>query len=652
MPPTHNVERLLSLALTLTSSTRGLTREEITEFVPGYDRMNPTSVRRQFARDLARLSRLGLDVSSHPDLVNPSTLRYTASAREGRATTASFTETERLMLASAAAMWNAESTGSLGARIRAKLASYGISTTAEMARGALGSSPATTPLLEALESRQSVVFSYRSSTSQSAQRRKVEPWALDVVDGREYLYGFDLEREAPRLFRVSRIESIPLEGPEAKHPRHAHPPIRELLSESESREDDEPQSPPIRVRIAPFKALALRTALGLNAAESVIDLPASRARGLLESAWAEPLWVSLEGERAVALTWKRTRERIAALHAGSPSLTWEEARSFEKIKLKRARDVGSGEGELTRLSAEIAYLHAHGEVDTATMAKEFGLTNEELEADLEVIYNAGDYSRGYDDLVDVIRDDGYVSISGAESLAHPMQLSASETSALLMGLEALSESGTSFPSEDLRGLTSKLTALLPEGTAVAEVPSDPTPTRETEALRRVLRAHARRGSVRIMYSPPTREGVSVRDIKPLEVSSRYGMLYIRAYCELSEAEREFRSDRIVESWAPGDPYAPEIGDRTTPLSFPLEEWPSVTLAIGHKARWVLEAFGAKDLRAEPASGRIIARIAPSSPHALLAAVFETGGEVEILDPDHIREAVRGVAETKVARLGE
>ncbi len=652
MPPTHNVERLLNLALTLTSSTRGLTREEITEFVPGYGSMSPSSVRRQFARDLARLSRLGIDVASRPDLVNPSALRYTASVREGQAMTASFDETERLMLASAAAMWSAESAGSLGARIRAKLASLGISPAAGLASGALGSSPAMSSLLDALEAGQSVSFSYRSSTADVAHKRRMEPWALDVVDGREYLYGFDLERDAPRLFRVSRIESIPLEGPAAKHERKDHPPIRELLSGPESGGPDPTDSVPVRVRIAPFKALALRARLGMTTTEKVKDVAADQTRGLLEAAWSEPLWVRLEGQSPLASTWALTRARILALHAGPAAFTWEQARGFVKVKPKRARDVGGGDGELARLSAEIAYLYAHGEVETATMAKDFGLTEDELDADLDVIYNAGDYSRGYDDLVEVRRDDGHVSVTGAAPLARPMQLTASETSALLMGLEALAESATAFSEERLEVLKSKLAAMLPGGAALAEAPSDRTRTSANQTLDRLLRAHTRGKTVRIMYSPPTRRGVSVRDIAPHEVSSRYGALYVRAYCTLVEAEREFRSDRIVESWDPADSAAPDVGDRTTPLDIPLEEWPRVTLAIGPSARWILEAFNASDIRVEPDSSRLIARVAPSSPHALLAAVFETGGEAEILEPDHIREAVRGVAETKVAYLGE
>ena len=652
MPPTQNVERLLSLALTLTSSTRGLTRDEVTELVPGYDRMNPSSVRRQFARDLARLDRLGINVQSHPDLVNPSTLRYIASAREGESITAAFDETERLMLASAASMWSAESTGSLGARIRAKLVSLGISPAAGLARGALGSSAATTPLLEAIEAHRSVSFSYRSSAGERALKRRVEPWELNIVDGREYLYGFDLEREAPRLFRVSRIESIPIEGPVAKNEHDPHPPIRELLSGSKALEEDPLHGDPVRLCIAPYKALAVRRRLGLNPSETSIDLPAEHARGLLESAWAEPLWVSLEGRNPLAARWARARAQIAVLHTGEPTLTWEHAKNFEKVKPKRAREVGTGDGELTRLSAEIAYLYAHGEVETGTMAREFGLTEEELDADLDIIYNAGDYSRGYDDLVDVIRHDGYVSVSGADTLAHPMQLTPSETSALLMGLEVLAESGTTFPDESVSKLKLKLSAMLPEGAPTAEPASEREDPREAAILERILRAHASSSPVRIMYSPPTRAGVSVRDVTPLEVTSRYGALYIRAYCHLAEATREFRSDRIVESWDVDDELAPAACDHTTRLDIPLEEWPEVTLAIGSKARWLLEAFEPKALRAEPDSTRVFARIKPSSPHALLAAVFETGGAAEILDPDHIREAVRRVAETKVARLGE
>lgn len=653
MPPTQNVERLLSLALTLTSSTRGLTREEVTELVPGYERMNPTSVRRQFTRDLARLAKLGIDVDSTPDLVNPSTLRYTASVRDAASSTGTFDAHERLMLGAAAAMWSTQSAGSLGARIRAKLASLGVPPVSGIARGALGSSPASTPLLEALESGKTVTFAYRSSAAAAAHKRRVEPWAFDVARGREYLYGYDLDREAPRLFRVSRIESIPVEGPSAKHAREPHPPIRSLLSNDRTRAGQSNESAEqLRVRIAPYKALDLRSQLGMDARSPVAEVPPSKADGILSAAWAEPLWVALEGDHSLATTWALTRARIAALHTGPASLTWEHASTFDTVKQKRARDVGTGDGELTRLSAEIAYLHSFGDVAVADMARDFGLTVDELNADLDIIYNAGDYSRGYDELVEVTRADGYVSIAGADPLARPMTFTASEISALLIGLEAVADSRGGFSVSGIEALRTKLAAMVPEGAAQGGQPSESSRDHENPTLMRILDAHATKHPVRIMYSPAARHGISIRDIEPREVTSKYGALYVRAYCRLAGAEREFRSDRIVDSWECTDPAAPATGDFTTPLDVALENWPTVTLAIGPKARWILDAFNASELRAEPNSTRVIARITPSSSHALLAAIFETDGEAEVLDPDHIRSAIRGVAETKVAHLGE
>jgi proteasome accessory factor B len=61
------------------------------------------------------------------------------------------------------------------------------------------------PLMLACRDRRAVVFDYRKATAARPEQRQVEPWTLECWRGHWYLAGWDRERGAERVFRLSRI---------------------------------------------------------------------------------------------------------------------------------------------------------------------------------------------------------------------------------------------------------------------------------------------------------------------------------------------------------------------------------------------------------------------------------------------------------------
>ena len=61
------------------------------------------------------------------------------------------------------------------------------------------------PLMLACRDRRPVVFDYRKATAARPEPRHVEPWALECWRGHWYLAGWDRDRGAERVFRLSRI---------------------------------------------------------------------------------------------------------------------------------------------------------------------------------------------------------------------------------------------------------------------------------------------------------------------------------------------------------------------------------------------------------------------------------------------------------------
>ncbi len=57
----------------------------------------------------------------------------------------------------------------------------------------------------ACRDRRPVLFDYRKSNAARPEQRQVEPWILECWRGHWYVAGWDRERKAERVFRLSRI---------------------------------------------------------------------------------------------------------------------------------------------------------------------------------------------------------------------------------------------------------------------------------------------------------------------------------------------------------------------------------------------------------------------------------------------------------------
>jgi proteasome accessory factor B len=63
--------------------------------------------------------------------------------------------------------------------------------------------------LEATQERQAVTFDYRRPGQTEPTTRHLQPWGVTRYSGRWYVVGFDSDRDAERVFRLSRVEGRP-----------------------------------------------------------------------------------------------------------------------------------------------------------------------------------------------------------------------------------------------------------------------------------------------------------------------------------------------------------------------------------------------------------------------------------------------------------
>ena len=214
----RKTERLLGLVVCLLSTRRALTAAQIREAVPGY----PDSFeafKRMFERDKEELRELGIPLET--DLASPGDEEagYRIRRQAYELPEITLEPDEAAVLGLAARVWQrAELAGAAaGALLKLRAAGIdaedtqtGIEPRVHTGEAAFG------PLWEAVMARRPVTFAYRAAGRSGVQPRRLEPWGVVNRHGRWYVAGHDMDRDAVRVFRLSRIEgAVSFSGPPA-----------------------------------------------------------------------------------------------------------------------------------------------------------------------------------------------------------------------------------------------------------------------------------------------------------------------------------------------------------------------------------------------------------------------------------------------------
>ena len=661
------MERLLNVIMTI-GSRRRIDRAKLFSVIPDYaEATSEQAAERMFERDKAAILELGLPLVSERDVFDENTVFYRI-ATTPQAAVLDLTTEEYTVLLAASRAWDATAAGGAARRVRAKLLSLGHDADPDLLRrtprGAVESLPVLTPLLEAVVAGRSVRFTYRSTHGAPAERR-VEPWVVGVHEGHWYVHGWDLDRAAPRVFRASRIESFPAEGPAALQPR----PERTDLGEVLERLLDSDDRAAAVLRAAPYKALSLRDRAGASLEEEDVRLPSLPRPAARRLLLADVRWIELREPVLWREELVEVLTAIAAAHDGPA-----EKAVLERAAIRpspRIRVTPQSGDHLSRLISAASYVMSRGEVALDELAAALDITEKQLITDLQVLFVCGDMGAGWEDLIEAEWEHGTVRVRNAEPLRRALSLSAVEITALLAGLAAL-EPGTGQAEQALDSARAKLlgavsgaageedSVRVPTRSEIAEAATaDEMAARTADRAEQVLGAihaalRAEPGSagthLTIRYSSADRAGTSVRRIRPLRIETDGARSYLLADCELAEGRRRFRLDRIVELLSDGTPMSrPDAGDGPS-LAGRVEG--EVWLRLGPAGHWIAESFAAAELR-DPAEadddGSTFARLEDPLLAPLVDAVLESAGAAEVLSPPALRDTIVTVARGAVAR---
>jgi proteasome accessory factor B len=209
----ERTERLINLVICLLHTRSFITAERLRETIPGYsDAPSDEAFKRMLERDKEDLRDLGIPLETGSLSNWDDELGYRIARSDYALPELRLEPDEATAVALAARILSTASLGASATRALRKLEAAGIeiSPLPEGLQPRMGASGTGFPAIaEAVREGRLVTFDYRGAADTEAAPRRVEAWGVVWWHGRWYLVGHDLDRDAPRVFRLSRIVGEP-----------------------------------------------------------------------------------------------------------------------------------------------------------------------------------------------------------------------------------------------------------------------------------------------------------------------------------------------------------------------------------------------------------------------------------------------------------
>lgn len=195
-------ERVANLLVTLVNAPqKGLTKRALLQSVAGYI----PGDERAFERDKQTLLDAGIALRATVDEVFTNEVYYSVDLASSDL---NLTSLEAAVVLAAIRMWSNDAHWNVR-EVETKVPS---ASPIAVPKWNVSGTEALSGFMQALVEAKSVSFTYRKGSGGTSVRR-VDPWKLHAANGAWYLVGFDLDRQEPRTFRISRVSGEPkLEG--------------------------------------------------------------------------------------------------------------------------------------------------------------------------------------------------------------------------------------------------------------------------------------------------------------------------------------------------------------------------------------------------------------------------------------------------------
>ena len=313
-----------------------------------------------------------------------------------------------------------------------------------------------------------------------------------------------------------------------------------------------------------------------------------------------------------------------------------------------ARPQESATARLSRLLTMVPWLLAHQGVDIDTAAAQFGITHEQLDADLSLLFVCGTPGHLPDDLIEADWEDGRIFLGNADAISRPLRFTIDEALTLMVGLRALAPGASGAHQDAVNSALAKLETATGVAGGVASrvtvaLPQGP----ESGVLSTVEHAIKDRRRIHLRYLS-ARDEVTDRDVDPIRLVTLDAHWYLEGWCHRAEAVRLFRVDRI-ESIAVLDldgtpPAAALVQDPRTSAFVSSSDHQAVVMTVTPRARWVAEYYPAESVVDHPDGSRTIT-VRAADLGWVKRLAWRLGGELRVVSPPSLGVEVAAEADT-------
>lgn len=212
-------ERLVNLVIALLGTRQYVTAAKIRATVPGYEQDDGSeradeAFKRMFERDKAELREMGVPLETGRTSAFDTEDGYRIARADYELPEITLTGEEAAAVGLALRLWESAQLAGAAHSALVKLKAAGIDVDTSRAIPLQprldGGEPAFEPCYAAARDRRLLEFDYRRPDDDAPTRRHVQPWGVVAWHGRWYLVGLDLDRQAPRQFRLSRVVGQPV----------------------------------------------------------------------------------------------------------------------------------------------------------------------------------------------------------------------------------------------------------------------------------------------------------------------------------------------------------------------------------------------------------------------------------------------------------
>ena len=672
---TEKLIRQLSLISFLMAQGRPVSALEIKREVEGYSDMNDDAFARRFYADRAELESLGIELgvekpgegffeaelySLPPENFYLDAIKFSDDELAAMSTAlmllseGEFAYAEPLRLALQQVAWGHPNPLKEGERAPVEMAMTA-------SAGGRDLSQRLSKIETAISRRKTVEFTYYTMERDETEKRKVDPYHLVFRGGQFYLIGHAHEREAVRVFRLSRIQGKVGYASKAEH--DFSPP--ENFDRRDYGQRADWQLGEIRGRAQIFVRDRIAWLIERDFGAYGELRPAKKADGapgkgsVFETDYASPreliAWVLRWRQNAQVLGPDELRaeaeSRLGLLHERHDN-------GFQPAEIvdrplreapRRARSNGRGEAAIrperfARLVTLAGLLieSAKGEsLRVSELCQRLELTDEELREDIDLL-NVVNFGGGTYVLYAEIQGDEIEVDSEpyGDNFARPARLLPLEAKALVAAIDLF---GDHLPQGGLQSARTKIVAALGHDPSEEGLEIASSSGGDAEVARVVNEAIGGSRVLELQYYKENEDQFTKRAVEPYRLENGKEGWYVECYDLTKDGVRHFKLDRIKEATLAAESFEPrpEVEELAgvegwmthgeVPTAHVARVWVSP-----ERARWLREE---RTVVEELADGAVVVELPYAGTSWLVREILRGAGDLVVLEPEDAREAI-------------